>query len=182
MADGEQARAGGADSLDERRSHACASGKSCWKCVVHATKAVKSRRFTVRFGDGSRPRPTCALLSWTLAPRQWRMRTTANKRRLQKFPRHRNYLDYSYLSGLQEVGSMRRAGTLRTVAAMVSAGDPAKSQLDGKQRDRKSTRLNSSHANISYAVFCLKKKKKLHATKTLTLKRQHCQTTAAMPR
>src|SRR3712207_8286296 len=29
-----------------------------------------------------------------------------------------------------------------------------------KIRDRKSTRLNSSHANISYAVFCLKKKKK----------------------
>src|SRR3712207_7172852 len=39
--------------------------------------------------------------------------------------------------------------------------------------DRKSTRLNSSHANISYAVFCLKKKKKnqqhyntIHHTKT----------------
>src|SRR3712207_7627844 len=29
---------------------------------------------------------------------------------------------------------------------------------DGKILDRKSTRLNSSHANISYAVFCLKKK------------------------
>src|SRR3712207_7218036 len=29
----------------------------------------------------------------------------------------------------------------------------------GKALDRKSTRLNSSHANISYAVFCLKKKK-----------------------
>src|SRR5947209_13622488 len=29
------------------------------------------------------------------------------------------------------------------------------------QKDRKSTRLNSSHANISYAVFCLKKKKKV---------------------
>src|SRR3712207_6900802 len=29
------------------------------------------------------------------------------------------------------------------------------------QQDRKSTRLNSSHANISYAVFCLKKKKKI---------------------
>src|SRR3712207_7030575 len=28
------------------------------------------------------------------------------------------------------------------------------------RKDRKSTRLNSSHANISYAVFCLKKKKK----------------------
>src|SRR3712207_8486210 len=30
----------------------------------------------------------------------------------------------------------------------------------GARGDRKSTRLNSSHANISYAVFCLKKKKK----------------------
>src|SRR3712207_6122335 len=30
-------------------------------------------------------------------------------------------------------------------------------------RDRKSTRLNSSHANISYAVFCLKKKKKTNS-------------------
>src|SRR5688572_31178296 len=29
------------------------------------------------------------------------------------------------------------------------------------QRDRKSTRLNSSHSQISYAVFCLKKKKKI---------------------
>src|SRR3712207_2627561 len=32
--------------------------------------------------------------------------------------------------------------------------------MKGYLRDRKSTRLNSSHANISYAVFCLKKKKK----------------------
>src|SRR3712207_7620368 len=31
-----------------------------------------------------------------------------------------------------------------------------------RRADRKSTRLNSSHANISYAVFCLKKKKKNH--------------------
>src|SRR3712207_6933208 len=31
-------------------------------------------------------------------------------------------------------------------------------------QDRKSTRLNSSHANISYAVFCLKKKKRGHVT------------------
>src|SRR3712207_8429007 len=33
-------------------------------------------------------------------------------------------------------------------------------QRGGDARDRKSTRLNSSHANISYAVFCLKKKNK----------------------
>src|SRR5688572_32683992 len=31
---------------------------------------------------------------------------------------------------------------------------------DGKVEDRKSTRLNSSHSQISYAVFCLKKKKR----------------------
>src|SRR3712207_8699171 len=33
--------------------------------------------------------------------------------------------------------------------------------LAGEAQDRKSTRLNSSHANISYAVFCLKKKKNI---------------------
>src|SRR3712207_8023302 len=32
-------------------------------------------------------------------------------------------------------------------------------EIPMKYKDRKSTRLNSSHANISYAVFCLKKKK-----------------------
>src|SRR3712207_8539594 len=36
---------------------------------------------------------------------------------------------------------------------------PQRERLDPQQSDRKSTRLNSSHANISYAVFCLKKKK-----------------------
>src|SRR3712207_8734152 len=38
-------------------------------------------------------------------------------------------------------------------------------RLSGSRKDRKSTRLNSSHANISYAVFCLKKKKKTDAIK-----------------
>src|SRR2546426_3122080 len=36
----------------------------------------------------------------------------------------------------------------------------------GGQRDRKSTRLNSSHLVISYAVFCLKKKKKKNVANT----------------
>src|SRR5438270_5077317 len=38
------------------------------------------------------------------------------------------------------------------------------------RRDRKSTRLNSSHSQISYAVFCLKKKKKLIIRQTDPLK------------
>src|SRR5947209_13388052 len=40
-------------------------------------------------------------------------------------------------------------------------------------QDRKSTRLNSSHANISYAVFCLKKKKKKKQKKTQTKTTKH---------
>src|ERR1035437_2617135 len=39
----------------------------------------------------------------------------------------------------------------------------ARSESRSAFTDRKSTRLNSSHANISYAVFCLKKKKKQKA-------------------
>src|SRR3712207_8043154 len=46
-----------------------------------------------------------------------------------------------------------RAGARRLAARLLRAPVPADA------RDRKSTRLNSSHANISYAVFCLKKKK-----------------------
>src|SRR3712207_7813485 len=41
-----------------------------------------------------------------------------------------------------------------------SAGERRASAGERRASDRKSTRLNSSHANISYAVFCLKKKKK----------------------
>src|SRR3712207_7932608 len=37
--------------------------------------------------------------------------------------------------------------------------DPENAIAEKSEQDRKSTRLNSSHANISYAVFCLKKKK-----------------------
>src|SRR3712207_3853847 len=52
----------------------------------------------------------------------------------------------------------RHRGRRGALAADVpDHSDPVPVGLD---EDRKSTRLNSSHANISYAVFCLKKKKK----------------------
>src|SRR3712207_6894418 len=53
---------------------------------------------------------------------------------------------FEHLGGVRQHGQL---GKLR------QGGSPA---VDGDQ-DRKSTRLNSSHANTSYAVFCLKKKK-----------------------
>src|SRR3712207_8146570 len=42
--------------------------------------------------------------------------------------------------------------------APVAAAAPHRRRKHARVEDRKSTRLNSSHANISYAVFCLKKK------------------------
>src|SRR3712207_8712969 len=65
-----------------------------------------------------------------------------------------------------------------TQPARRGAGVSARARApDRATRDRKSTRLNSSHANISYAVFCLKKKKnkltnKVHHT-DLLLKPSH---------
>src|SRR3712207_7785678 len=44
----------------------------------------------------------------------------------------------------------------------------------GESEDRKSTRLNSSHANISYAVFCLKKKKQIHENSPFNLASSVC--------
>src|SRR2546430_8343947 len=45
------------------------------------------------------------------------------------------------------------------VGANVNAPPPIPAKVIARERDRKSTRLNSSHSQISYAVFCLKKKK-----------------------
>src|SRR3712207_7537615 len=55
---------------------------------------------------------------------------------------------------------------LRAYDTNVSAHVPMTAGAD-VHRDRKSTRLNSSHANISYAVFCLKKKKDSTSTHVL---------------
>src|SRR2546422_3485780 len=55
-------------------------------------------------------------------------------------------------------GARERDGALRGRAAG-EHGDPHQRIPASWWRDRKSTRLNSSHGYISYAVFCLKKKK-----------------------
>src|SRR2546430_3864475 len=45
------------------------------------------------------------------------------------------------------------------IARANRSSSPCEKTTDDERRDRKSTRLNSSHSQISYAVFCLKKKK-----------------------
>src|SRR3712207_7213288 len=63
--------------------------------------------------------------------------------------------------GLEDAGDVRPALPLDILGNSVLrliTGRPGKGPIDPRRRqDRKSTRLNSSHANISYAVFCLKK-------------------------
>src|SRR3712207_7518249 len=51
-------------------------------------------------------------------------------------------------------------GDWRRVLRDACGSEPQAPPWVSVEKDRKSTRLNSSHANISYAVFCLKKKKK----------------------
>src|SRR5947199_2784373 len=57
--------------------------------------------------------------------------------------------------------SRRRCAPAPSSARRATAASrpPARRSASGTRRDRKSTRLNSSHLGISYAVFCLKKKK-----------------------
>src|SRR3712207_8355737 len=70
-----------------------------------------------------------------------------------KIPRRRRRL----LRKSERVAARRGAAA----QAVAQQGLLPRQRLDAHgSRDRKSTRLNSSHANISYAVFCLKKKKK----------------------
>src|SRR5258707_2947957 len=60
-------------------------------------------------------------------------------------------------AGVNLAGTQHRANPLRRDARLPRPGYSRPSQPI-LSTDRKSTRLNSSHANISYAVFCLKKK------------------------
>src|SRR3712207_8956427 len=85
---------------------------------------------------------------------------------------------FPYTTLFRSAEVANRNGSARGIAGVLSSNlrvlglmphpenqvDPAIDGTDGLplfERDRKSTRLNSSHANISYAVFCLKKKNNL---------------------
>src|SRR5436305_13160652 len=87
-------------------------------------------------------------------------------RDLHPFPTRRS----SDLTGQRPLARERRArpegvgsGEQRRQGRREAVRPPRRHQGSGRaavEEDRKSTRLNSSHVRISYAVFCLKKKKK----------------------
>src|SRR5438445_7389190 len=60
----------------------------------------------------------------------------------------------------------RSAAMQRGSRTSADSSDIRQRQRRCAKEDRKSTRLNSSHANISYAVFCLKKKKNARETRS----------------
>src|SRR3989442_9986028 len=66
---------------------------------------------------------------------------------------------YEVLGEMPEVSRHLDRETLKRI----EAPEEYLGSADAFRRDRKSTRLNSSHVRISYAVFCLKKKKCSHA-------------------
>src|SRR5437773_9080083 len=67
---------------------------------------------------------------------------------------------YTTLFRSQDSSGSARAGGSGHQAVACRGGGAATGRSYSRRRDRKSTRLNSSHITISYAVFCLKKKNK----------------------
>src|SRR2546422_5388165 len=64
----------------------------------------------------------------------------------------------------------------RAFHSTAEAHPPARPGTHEREVDRKSTRLNSSHGYISYAVFCLKKKKKIAVRCNITATTTHTTT------
>src|SRR5690349_24239414 len=85
---------------------------------------------------------------------------------LFRSPEQKLRADRHHLDGAQPpAGRQLGPGEQRSGACGPAEEESGQIQL---QLDRKSTRLNSSHVEISYAVFCLKKKKKKHNRRTIS--------------
>src|SRR3712207_7759314 len=78
----------------------------------------------------------------------------ATRDRLRALGTRGESLEDVVVAALDAYESMQFWTEAEAAAAVETIGQRAE-----RERDRKSTRLNSSHANISYAGFCLKKKK-----------------------
>src|SRR5688572_32151949 len=77
---------------------------------------------------------------------------------LKSFSINRDELDDAFENGMGFDGSSITGFNAIEESDMLAMPDPSTFAV---LPDRKSTRLNSSHSQISYAVFCLKKKKKI---------------------
>src|SRR3712207_7245145 len=93
--------------------------------------------------------PRSTLFPYTTLFRS-RSRSRCGRRRARSCGRSGATAPACRASGCRATGDVRRGASVPPMATETQTETPV--------LDRKSTRLNSSHANISYAVFCLKKK------------------------
>src|SRR2546430_7302944 len=91
----------------------------------------------------------------TLFPYTTLFRSDAQKHQRQSAPRERQHREPVE----RDDHADRAEGPRDDDSRMEELEPEAQQPGEEEQRDRKSTRLNSSHSQISYAVFCLKKKK-----------------------
>src|SRR5690606_40898891 len=106
--------------------------------AVYLTRQATAPAYPLSLHDAL---PICTAVAASSAAKAWRSRSprsTLSRRRKKRS------------DGIQALGAVRleSASAISGSAGLVSPPD------------RKSTRLNSSHVKISYAVFCLKKKKR----------------------
>src|SRR5437773_8597445 len=88
--------------------------------------------------------------------------------RMIRPPPRSTLFPYTTLFRSTQIGDGLVRNTAKISASAVSACSPPDKSDSVCGLDRKSTRLNSSHITISYAVFCLKKKKKKKRANTYT--------------
>src|SRR5690625_4426487 len=128
--------------------------KELWQIILAAIRKLDRGMENTLQAGGELSMPEFAVLA-TLSDAQ------DNQMRLRELC---NYLEWDRSRTSHQVTRMERRGL---VTKCKSEGD-ARGVMVKLTEDRKSTRLNSSHVAISYAVFCLKKKKRrrIHARST----------------
>src|SRR3712207_7827502 len=101
--------------------------------------------------------PRATLFPYTTLFRSLGLPALDRHRRVHGLGVHRDDALPGVAEGVERPGLGQGLDDLLVAGHRVDLAHEVGEVLEG---DRKSTRLNSSHANISYAVFCLKKKKK----------------------
>src|SRR5437870_6220992 len=138
----------------QRGHHGARTGRQRWRHTSHTSRAESRNERRARHNRHSAGRRSCSTASRTKRAahggthhleRRRLIREEAAERRRTLVHQHLATVLRPHARCGQRAHPTRAAGSVH--------------EVEGGMQDRKSTRLNSSHVAISYAVFCLKKKK-----------------------